>query len=181
MIKEKGGKKAIQHHDTAIWEGVKCRTRKGPTLPCFETRSSREHSKAARTVNNRHILLAPVVWLLQTRTSNSGGLANTPDVQRQTEVGWKVNWVPKVGSYVTRLLFYCVWGDKRERGVQTGEMLLICSESEPFYSHNYPRLSEDRNWRDLEHQKNRWLTQQTTETAWIIMLFVRVWTVRRQK
>lgn len=153
MIKEKGGKKAIQHLDTAIWEGVKCRTRKGPTLPCFETRSLGEESRAARAVNNRHILLTLVAWLLQTRTSNSRGLADTPDMQRQTEVGWKVGWVPKVGSYVTRLLFYCVWGDKREWGVHPSEMLLICSESEPFYSHNYPRLSEDRDWRDLEHQK----------------------------
>lgn len=180
MIKEKDGKRATQHLDTVIWEGVKCRTRKGP---CFETNSLGEQSKAARAVNNRHILLAPVAWLLQTRTSNSRGLADTPDMHRQTEVGWKVGWVPKVGSYVTRLLFCCVWGDKREWGVQPSEMLLICSESEPFYSHNYPRLSEDGNWRDLEHQekRNRWLTQQTTGKAWIIMLFVRVWTVWRQK
>lgn len=42
---------------------------------------------------------------------------------------------------------------KASAGVQPGEMLLICSESRPFYSYNYPQLSEEVNWRDLEHQK----------------------------
>lgn len=182
MTKEKGGRKAIQHLDTAIWEGVKCRTRKGPTLLCFETRSSGEQSKAARAVNNRHILLTPVAWLLQTRTSNSRGLADTPDMQRQTEVGWKVGWVPEVGSYVTHLLFYCVWGDKSERGVHPSEMLLICSESEPFYSHNYPRLSEDGNWRVLEHQKIvDWRSRQQKQLGSLCFFFFFCESLNRQE
>ncbi len=95
MIKDNSGKKVTQHLGSVIC--VKCRTRRGPTLPCFETRSSREQRKAARAANNRHILLSPVAWLLQIGTSNSRGLADALDMQRQTEVGWKVGWVPKVG------------------------------------------------------------------------------------
>lgn len=54
-------------------------------------------AKVARAANNRHILLSLVAWLLQTGTSNGRRLADALDIQRQTEVGWKVGWVPKVG------------------------------------------------------------------------------------
>ena len=71
---------------------------------------------------------------------------------RQTAAEWKAGWVPKVR--VTQLLISSTAFEKiKEWGVQPSEMLLICSDSEPFYPHNYPRLSEVRNCRDLEHQK----------------------------
>lgn len=107
--------------------------------------------------NNRHIKW----WKTNRRIK-------TP---RQTEVGRKVGWVPKGGGCVTRLLFCCVWGDKREREVQSSAMLLICSDSQPFYSHNYPQLSEQENRGDSQHQVNLWLVQQTTEAAWISISF----------
>lgn len=50
MIKGKEEtKKAMEHFGTAIRKGVKCSTRKGPTLPRFESGSSREWSKAAKS------------------------------------------------------------------------------------------------------------------------------------
>lgn len=153
MIKENKG---TPSSTWALWCEEVTGSRKGPTLLPFESPSS--GGKTVRgAANNRHIKW----WKTNRRIK-------TP---RQTEVGRKVGWIPEGGGCVTRLLFCCVWGDKREREVQSSAMLVICSDSQPFYSHNYPQLSEQENQGDSQHQVNLWLVQQTTEVAWISISF----------
>lgn len=62
-------------------------------------------------------------------------------------------------------------------------MLLICSDSQPFYSHNYPQLSDDGNLRELEHQtkiQSHWLCRADNKQLGSLCFYVRIWTISNE-
>lgn len=113
--------------------------------------------------------------------------SQTPSTFRDSQkLGGKSAGSPR-WELLTCLLFCCVWGDKREWRVQPSEMLLICSDSQPFYPiiiPSFPRM-ETRETQNIKKKRERErivdLCSRQQKQLGSLCFNVRILTLKRQK